>query len=71
MLWIVGLIMIVVGVFALFRRSLLMGIVLIIIGVVLGGLNVLSIRPPDPWRPATSSTAGGLHFWASVAMCSI
>lgn len=41
LLWIVGLIMIVVGVFSLFRRSLLMGIVLIVIGIILGGLNVL------------------------------
>jgi hypothetical protein len=38
--WIIGIILIVVGVVALFRRSLLMGVVLIVIGVLLGGLNV-------------------------------
>ena len=41
LLWIVGIILIVVGVVALVRRSLLMGVVLIVVGVVLGGLNVL------------------------------
>jgi hypothetical protein len=38
--WVIGIILIVVGVVALFRRSLLLGVVLIIIGVLLGGLNV-------------------------------
>jgi len=38
--WIIGIILIVVGVVALFRRSMLMGVVLIVIGVLLGGLNV-------------------------------
>jgi hypothetical protein len=39
--WIIGIILIVVGVLAMLRRSLLMGVVLIVIGVLLGGLNVL------------------------------
>ena len=39
--WIVGIILIVVGVVAVFRRSLIMGVVLIVIGILLGGLNVL------------------------------
>jgi len=39
--WVLGIILIVVGVVALFRRSLLMGVVLIVIGALLGGLNVL------------------------------
>ena len=39
-LWIVGIIMIVAGAVAIFRSSLLMGVVLIVIGVLLGGLNV-------------------------------
>jgi len=39
--WIVGIILIVVGVLAMLRRSLLMGVVLIMIGVLLGGLNIL------------------------------
>jgi len=38
--WIVGIVLIVVGVVALFRRSLILGVVLIVIGVLLGGLNV-------------------------------
>ena len=38
--WIIGIILVVVGVVALFRRNMLMGIVLIVIGVLLGGLNV-------------------------------
>ncbi|MDP9340503.1 MAG: GPGG-motif small membrane protein [Actinomycetota bacterium] len=41
MLWIIGIILIVAGVVALFRRSLLLGVVLIVIGIFLGGLNVL------------------------------
>ena len=38
--WIVGIVLIVFGVVSLFRGSLLLGIVLIVIGVLLGGLNV-------------------------------
>ena len=41
LLWIIGLVLIVAGVVSLFRGGLLAGIVLIIVGVVLGGLNVL------------------------------
>jgi hypothetical protein len=41
LLWIVGIVLIVGGIIGLFRGSLLLGIVLIVIGVVLGGLNVL------------------------------
>jgi hypothetical protein len=39
-LWVIGIILIVVGAVAIFRRSLLMGVVLVVIGIVLGGLNV-------------------------------
>jgi len=39
--WVIGIVLIVFGVVALFRSSLLMGVVLIVIGVLLGGLNVL------------------------------
>jgi drug/metabolite transporter (DMT)-like permease len=39
-LWVIGIILIVAGVVAILRRSLLMGVVLIVVGVVLGGLNV-------------------------------
>jgi hypothetical protein len=41
LIWVVGIILIVAGVLALFRRSLLAGVVLIVIGIFLGGLNVL------------------------------
>ena len=38
--WVIGIVLIVAGVVALFRSSLLLGIVLIVIGILLGGLNV-------------------------------
>lgn len=38
--WTIGIVLIVAGVVALFRSSLILGIVLIVIGVLLGGLNV-------------------------------
>jgi hypothetical protein len=38
--WVIGIVLIVAGVVALFRSSMLLGIVLIVIGVLLGGLNV-------------------------------
>src|SRR5450756_623068 len=38
--WIIGIILIIAGVVSLFRGSVLPGIVLIVIGVLLGGLNV-------------------------------
>jgi hypothetical protein len=38
--WVIGIILIVAGGVALFRRSMILGIVLIVIGVLLGGLNV-------------------------------
>jgi hypothetical protein len=41
LLWIVGIVLIVAGVIGLFRGSLLFGIVLIVIGIVIGGLNIL------------------------------
>ena len=40
-IWIVGLILIVAGVISMIRRGVLLGVVLVIIGVVLGGLQVL------------------------------
>lgn len=41
LVWIVGIVLIVAGVVALFRSSLVLGIVLIVIGILLGGLNIL------------------------------
>ena len=38
--WIIGIILIIGGVVTLVRGGLLLGIVLIVIGVLLGGLNV-------------------------------
>jgi hypothetical protein len=38
--WVIGIVLIVAGVLALFRSSLVLGVVLIVIGVFLGGLNV-------------------------------
>jgi len=38
--WIVGIVLVVAGVVSLVRGSLLIGIVLIILGILLGGLNV-------------------------------
>jgi len=38
--WIIGIVLIVAGVVSLFRGSVLWGVVLIVIGVLLGGLNV-------------------------------
>ena len=40
LLWVIGIILIVAGVVALFRRSLILGVVLIVIWIFLGGLNV-------------------------------
>ena len=40
LLWVIGIILIVAGVVALVRRSLILGVVLIVIGIFLGGLNV-------------------------------
>ncbi len=40
-MWVIGIILIFVGMVSVFRRSLILGAVLIVIGVLLGGLNVL------------------------------
>jgi hypothetical protein len=40
-LWVIGIILIVVGVVDLFRDRMLLGVVLIVIGIFLGGLNLL------------------------------
>lgn len=39
-MWVIGIVLIVAGVVALFRSSMLLGVVLIVIGVLLSGLNV-------------------------------
>lgn len=41
LLWVVGIVLIVAGVVTALRGSLLMGVALAVIGIVLGGLNVL------------------------------
>ena len=40
LLWIIGVVLIVAGIIALVRGGLLAGVVLIILGILLGGLNV-------------------------------
>ncbi len=40
LLWIIGLVLIVAGVISLFRGGVLAGVILIILGIMLGGLNV-------------------------------
>jgi len=39
-LWIVGVVLIIVGVVSMFRGRMLLGVVLLIIGILLGGLNI-------------------------------
>ena len=41
LLWIIGIVLIIAGVVSLVRGSMLGGIVMILIGIFLGGLNVL------------------------------
>ena len=41
LLWIIGIVLIIAGVVSLVRGSLLGGIVMILVGIFLGGLNVL------------------------------
>jgi len=38
--WTIGIVLVVAGVISLVRGSLLLGIVLVIVGILLGGLNV-------------------------------
>jgi len=40
LLWIIGVVLIIAGVISLIRGGVLAGIVLIILGILLGGLNV-------------------------------
>jgi hypothetical protein len=39
-LWVIGIVLIVAGAVTVFRHRLLLGVVMIIVGIVLGGLNV-------------------------------
>ena len=39
-LWAVGIVLIIAGAVSLFRGSMLLGVILIIIGILLGGLNI-------------------------------
>ncbi|MGO9198206.1 MAG: hypothetical protein ACLQK4_13895 [Acidimicrobiales bacterium] len=41
LLWIIGLVFIVAGVIGLVRGSLIFGILLVVVGIVIGGLNIL------------------------------
>jgi hypothetical protein len=42
-LWAIGVVFIIAGIVYLFRRSMLLGVVLIIIGILLGGLNIFGV----------------------------
>jgi hypothetical protein len=42
-LWAVGVVLIIAGVIYMFRRKMLLGIVLLIIGILLGGLNIFGV----------------------------
>ena len=42
-LWVVGIVLIIAGLISLFRRSILLGVVLLIIGILLGGLNIFGV----------------------------
>ena len=42
-LWAVGIVLIIAGAISLFRRSMLLGVILIIIGILLGGLNIFGV----------------------------
>lgn len=41
LIWIVGLVLIVAGVVAMVRQGILLGVVLVVLGIVLGGLQLL------------------------------
>jgi len=42
-LWAVGAVLIIAGAIYMFRRKMLLGIVLLIIGILLGGLNIFGV----------------------------
>jgi len=42
-LWAVGIVLIIAGVVYMFRRRMLLGVVLLIIGILLGGLNIFGV----------------------------
>jgi hypothetical protein len=39
----IGVVFIIAGLISLFRRSMLLGVVLLIIGILLGGLNIFGV----------------------------
>jgi len=42
-LWVVGIVLIIAGVVYMFRSRMLLGVVLLIIGILLGGLNIFGV----------------------------
>ena len=42
-LWAIGVVLIVVGIVYMFRRKMLLGVVLLTIGILLGGLNIFGV----------------------------
>ncbi len=69
LLWILAVILVVAGIFALFRRQLLWGIVLIIVGLLVGpgGVSLFNLRrttragDPGPHTLHPSDPARGRH----------
>jgi hypothetical protein len=41
LVWVVGLVLIVAGIIAMVRRGMVLGAILVVIGVILGGLQLL------------------------------
>jgi hypothetical protein len=42
-LWVVGVVLIVAGIVYIFRHRMFLGVVLLIIGILLGGLNIFGV----------------------------
>jgi hypothetical protein len=42
-LWAIGVVLIVAGVMYMFRRRMFLGVVLVIVGILLGGLNIFGV----------------------------
>lgn len=42
-LWVIGVVLIVAGITYMFRHRMLLGVILVIIGILLGGLNIFGV----------------------------
>ena len=41
--WAIGIVLIIAGVISMYRRSMFLGAVLVIVGILLGGLNIFGV----------------------------